>query len=94
VVEGVADPDGLRPRSRHEDAEHVPADGGEDPEVEEVAPDVEQTPFEELRGAGGPSVLIAAVAPDMADDEGGEADVRNDDPEEKVDAAHEIAPTA
>ena len=59
VVDGVADPDRLGPRARDEDAEHVSADRGEDPEVEEHAADHQQRALEQLRRAGRPRVLAA-----------------------------------
>src|SRR6185503_10336589 len=88
VVEVLGDPDRARPRLRDEDPDHVTADDAEHPEMEREAADEEQTPLEELRRARRPGVAVAAVAPYVPDDEARQRDVRQQHPEERVEAAH------
>ena len=70
-------------------ADHVAEEDAEDAEVEQRAADAQQPVLVELRGAGGPAELVVAVAPDVADDEDRQADVRDDHPQELV---HRRAP--
>jgi hypothetical protein len=92
VVEVVGDSDRVRPRVRDQDPDDVSTDDAEDPEVEREAAHEEQPALEELRRPGGPREAVAAVAPHVADDEARQRDVRQEHPEERVDAIH--APTS
>ena len=62
------------------------ADDPEHPEVEQRAADAQQPVLVELGGPRGPAELVVAVAPQVPDDEGRQADVGDDDEEELVHA--------
>ena len=57
---------------------------GQDPEVEQRAAPAQQPVLVELRRPGRPAELVVAVAPHVADDEGRQADVGHDHPQEGV----------
>src|SRR5690606_40375742 len=82
VVGVLADAGGLGPALRDEQPADVAQQDQQDAEVEQGAADAQQPPLVELGGAGGPAELVVAVAPDVAEDEHGEADVRQDDPQQ------------
>src|SRR5690606_23031248 len=77
-----ADAQGVRPQLRDDQTDDVTGEHTEHAEVEQGAADAQQLALVELRGAGGPPELVIAPAPDVPDDEGRQAQVRNDDPEE------------
>ena len=84
VVGVLADPHRVGPRLRDQQADDVAADDPEHAEVEQRAADAQQPVLVELGGAGGPAELVVAVAPQVADDEGGQAEVGDDHEEELV----------
>src|SRR6185437_1776987 len=91
-VDAFRDAQGLGDRFRDEDAEHVPADGGEGGVVKQRGAPFEQPAFLELGGAAGPAELVVAPPPDVPDDEGDHRGVGQDDPPPEVPAAHRGSP--
>ena len=83
----LADAEAVGPGLRDQDADHVAADHGEQADVEERAADLQPARLEQLRRARRPGELVAAVAPDVADDERRDREVGQDDPEERRAAA-------
>ncbi len=61
-----------------------PTEDAEHPEVEQRTTDPQQPVLVELGGAGGPAELVIAVAPQVPDDEGRQAEVGEDHEEELV----------
>ena len=88
MVGVLADAEGARPAGRYEDAEHVAADGGQSAVVKDDAPPLQLSALEQLGGTGCPAVLVGAVAPDVADDEHGDGDVRQGHPDQEMRRAH------
>ena len=70
-------------------ADDVAEEDPDDAEVEQRAADPQQPVLVELGGPGGPAELVVAVTPQVAHDEGREADVGEDHVEELV---HQRAP--
>ena len=93
VIGVFVDPDRARRALRDQDPQHMAADRGERAVVKQRASPLEQSPLEQLGGAGGPSELVVAVAPDVAEDEDRDRDVRDHDPQEDVAGAHRRAST-
>ena len=69
---------------RDQDAEHVAADRRQHAEVEDRARVLEHAALEQLGRAGAPAVLVAPVAPPVADDEDRQGRVGKDDVEQHV----------
>src|SRR5207248_1307803 len=91
AVGPLVDPDRIGERCRDDQADDVPADGGQGAVVEHRTGPAEDAAVEQLGRAAGPVELVAAVAPPVPDDEHGERDVRNDDPQQELAGAHRLA---
>ena len=85
-VGDLGDPDGVV-QLGDQDADDVACDGSESPVVKDRAAPLEPALFLKLGRAAGPTELVVAVAPDVADHEGGERQVREDHPPEQLEPA-------
>src|SRR5579883_7422 len=61
--------------------------------MEQHAAPAQAALLQQLGRTGGPGKLIAPVAPDVADDEDGQRDVRQRNPAEKIERAHRATPS-
>src|SRR6185437_2880180 len=87
AVSVLGDADRVGPAFRNQDADNVPGDGREGAVVEDGGAPFEQAPFLQLGGAAGPAELVVAPAPDVADDEDAERQVRQGHPYENLPGA-------
>ena len=84
VVHVLADPDGVGPRLRHEQADDVAADDSEHPEVEQRAADRAAAGSRRAARTGSSSRTCRSGSARVADHEGRQAEVGDDDEQELV----------